>query len=114
MNSLSFYNRVKYIIEETWHAYDLCNLAGQINMDYADFVATNCFRQFGPMLQGKDLTRRQLKHIVRRANLDYLRAAERQNCWASFMAGYMTQQINDNAFVIPIVPANDLAQAQNA
>lgn len=101
MNNLSFYNRVKTILQETGDAYNIYTSAGPLNMDYADFLATNCFREFDKLLAHTDLCERKFKHIVRRANLDYLKEVQQDNCWASFMAGYMTQTINDNGFKAP-------------
>ena len=87
--------RVKALIEETGHAYDICHETQHINMDFADFAATMSYSAFNEVLSHANLTQRQLKHMIRRGVLEH-RKKDPDGCWKAYLSHYIADTTNTN------------------
>ena len=85
---------IRGLIQETSSAYDLYHECGSANGDYADF-ATLSIGDFKSVLRDPNLTRRKLSKWLRRGTSEHRDNAPK-SCWASFVAGYISDVSNGN------------------
>ena len=85
---------IRGLIQETSNAYDLFHESGSANGDYADF-ATLSIGDFKSALRDPGLTRRKLSKLLRRGTSEHRDNAPK-SCWASFVAGYISDVSNGN------------------
>ena len=95
--SATIQQRIITLIRDTNSVFQNC---GGVNTDYADF-ATIALAEFKTLLGTPKLTDRELKQLIRKANVQHKATAERDNCntedcWATFIADHITQQANSN------------------
>lgn len=85
--------------EECAHFGMLTDYAGQMDMDYADYVSYAALEEFRQALGQGDLTPGELSILLRRARQYVLRTQAKtrhHEGWAEFMASYMADSANEN------------------
>ena len=83
---------VKKIIDETSEAFSGYN---SVNADYASFAAM-ALNEFKLALRNPDLTATDLRRLLRHADSQHRAQTTPDGSWSSFMASYVTQNVNDS------------------
>lgn len=83
--------RMKHLIEGTHEAFESY---GSVNADFAEFAAM-ALSEFKSALDKPDLTGRELRQAIRKAQSTH-REVDPQACWATFMAQYVSSNVNAN------------------
>ena len=86
--------RLRGLIQETSSAYELYHKAGYVNSDFAEFASMS-IADFKAALRDPNLTRRQLRQLLRHGNSAHRDMAPK-SCWASFLANYIASTANGN------------------
>ena len=83
---------VKKIIDETSEAFSDYS---SVNADYASFAAM-ALNEFKLALSNPDLTAKELRRLLRKADQKHRAQTTPDGSWSSFMASYVMQNVNDS------------------
>ncbi len=86
----SFHGRIKTLIEETNAAYGTVN--GHVDCDYAEFASLS-LPEFKTALGNAELTAGELSILLRSGGASHRQTAPK-DCWATFMAHYISLNAN--------------------
>ena len=84
--------QIKQLIQQTNTVFEN---SGGVNTDYADFAATIALSDFRALLGNPNITDRQLKRLIRRANQRYCKDSTPIS-WSAFTAQYIQTRANEN------------------
>ena len=88
----NIHQRIKTLLTETNDAFESCG--GSMNMDYAAFVSMR-LSEFKSLLENPNLDDRELRKMIR-SGQKQCGGRDAEGSWASFIAGYMANSINQN------------------
>lgn len=89
--SQTVHERIKNLIEGTHEAFENY---GAMNTDYAEF-ASLALSEFKSALQNPELTGQQLRKLIRVGHKSHSHESP-EECWATFMAQYVSMNGNTN------------------
>ncbi|MAF97170.1 MAG: hypothetical protein CMH26_00875 [Micavibrio sp.] len=90
--SIALNKEIRRLIDETREAYGQYD---SVNADYAAF-ASMALSEFKAALGRPEMTGQELRRLLRKAETEHRSLAMPNASWASFMARYVSQNVNQN------------------